>query len=192
MKRTLFSITALALLAAGCGGEATNQRAAAPRTSDQSTQAVTLTTTSTPSRCTVRHLSLRLGTATHSTGSTYRPIVFTNTGSATCTLRGYPGVSYVAPSTGAQVGAAATRNSAVSVRTITLAPNHHAASLLQLVDYLNFPAARCDAKPVSGLRVYPPGSKASAVIHFAHNHMACSSDVEQLSVRAVVKGQTGQ
>lgn len=192
MKRTALTLFALALLAAGCGSQAANQSSGTPGASRQSTQVVSLASTTTPARCTVSHLSLRLGAAGHAAGSTYRPIIFTNKGTTSCALRGYPGVSYVAPSSGAQVGAAASRSAGVTVRTITLAAGAHASALLQLVNYTDYPASSCGARSVSGLRVYPPGSKAAAYVAFAHTMKACSSNVNQLSVRPVVKGRTGQ
>jgi hypothetical protein len=203
MKTRALTLSAVALLAAGCGTQtaantSAHQAGARPgprtaaRPAAQPAKVIAVASTSSPSRCTVSQLTLRLGRAGHAAGSTYQPIVFTNDGAAACTLRGYPGVSYVAPKSGAQVGAAASRDAAVAVRTITLGAGGHAAALLQLVNYLNYPASACAAKTVSGLRVYPPGSKAAAYVAFAHNRKACSSNVRQLSVRAVVKGRTGQ
>ena len=209
MKTTALTMSALALVAAGCGAQAANPASATHGASRQPSQVVSLASTTTP-RCTVSHLSLRLGTAGHAAGSTYRPIIFTNKGTTSCTLRGYPGVSYVAPSTGAQVGAAATRSAGVTVRTVTLAPGGRASALLQLVNSINYPPSRCAAKPVSGELVQPygdfgakdpmrsasvrivAGSTAAAYVAFAHSTKACSTNVQQLSVRAVVKGQTGQ
>lgn len=206
MKTTAaVSICALAVLVGGCGAQSAAPRAAQGtaqqvRTGSAATTSqpaetgrlVAVAATTAPARCPLRSLSVRLGAAGHAAGSAYRPIVFTNIGSATCTLRGYPGVSYVAPTTGRQVGAAAGRDSAQAVRTVTLAPGGHAAALLQLVDYLVYPPARCVAKAVSGLRVYPPGSTTAAYVAFASPQRACSSGVAQLSVRAVVRGSTGQ
>lgn len=188
------AVSALALLVAGCGGQTANPSAGAAgaQPAGHSARLISVASDTATSRCTVSHLSLRLGRAGGAAGSTYQPIVFTNTGTASCTLSGYPGVSYVAPRSGAQVGAAATRDTGVAPHTVTLAPGGHAASLLQLVDYINYPASSCAAKPVSGLRVYPPGSKSAAYIAFAHNRKACSSHVQQLTVRAVVKGRSGQ
>src|SRR3954452_4442082 len=203
MRTTAVALSAMALLAAGCGSQQAAQQAAhraapqaAPRPpagADTSAAArlVSVASTTSPTRCRVSSLSLRLGRADHAAGSTYRPIIFTNTGGAACTLRGYPGVSYVAPTTGRQVGAAAGRDDAEPTRTITLAPGGHAAALLQLVIPFNSPAADCVAKTVSGLRVYPPGSTAAAYVAFARHHRACSSNVHQLSVRAVLRGTTG-
>jgi hypothetical protein len=54
---------------------------------------------------TVRDLDVSLGTA----GTLYRPLVFTNTGGRSCTIQGFPGVSFVTGDDGHQVGEAAMR-----------------------------------------------------------------------------------
>jgi Protein of unknown function (DUF4232) len=174
MRRTAVAVSVLTLLAA------------------TSTQLVAAASTSAPSRCRLGHLSVHLGPAGHAAGSTYRPIVFSNTSDTVCTLRGYPGVAYVAPTSGRQIGAAASRDDALRTRTVTLAPGGHAAALLQLVNPFNYPAADCAARTVSGLRVYPPGSTTAAYVAFAHHHKACSSNVHQLAVRVVIRGKTGE
>ena len=190
MKTTALAISAVAALAAGCGGQAAHH-GSGPH-GGQAARLISVASDSGTTRCAVSQLAVRLGRAGHAAGSTYQPIVFTNKGAAACTLTGYPGVSYVAPKTGAQVGAAATRDPANTPHTVTLAAGGHAASLLQLANYINYPATSCAAKSVSGLRVYPPGSKAAAYIAFARNRKACSSKVQQLTVRAAVKGRSGQ
>jgi hypothetical protein len=190
------AIAAVAVLTAGCTSQQARHqaapRSAAGTAATTSTHLVAVQSTSPPTRCTVGELSVRLGRAGHAAGSTYRPIVFTNTSDTACTLRGYPGVSYVAPTSGRQVGAAASRDNALRTRTVTLAPGGHAAALLQLVNHFNYPAADCAARTVSGLRVYPPGSTAAAYVAFARHQKACSSNVHQLAVRAVIRGTTGE
>ena len=47
--------------------------------------------TSTPTTCRTGDLSVKLGAVGHSAGSSYRPVVFTNQGSTTCTMSGFPG-----------------------------------------------------------------------------------------------------
>jgi len=173
MRSTAVAVSALALIAT----------ASTPLVASASTS---------PSRCRLGDLSVHLGAAGHAAGSTYRTIVFTNTGDAACTLRGYPGVAYVAPTSGRQIGAAASRDDAVRTRTVPLARGAHAASLLRLVTAFNYPAADCSARSVSGLRVYPPGSTTAAYVAFAHHHKACSSKVHQLAVRVVLHGTTGE
>jgi Protein of unknown function (DUF4232) len=148
---------------------------------------------STPlTRCRTNELSLRLGSAGAAAGSSYRPIVFTNAGSDGCTLLGYPGISFVAPGTGKQIGAAATRNPEHPTVIVTLAPGATASALVQIVDYHNYPPADCHPTSISGLRVYPPGDTSAAYIPYRSVGKACSSQVHQLSVEAVLPGATGQ
>lgn len=149
-------------------------------------------TTTAVSTCRTGQLSLRLGPGGGAAGSTYAPIVFTNRDTRTCTLRGYPGVAFVAPSTGHQVGAAASRNPMQPVVTVPIAPGASASALLQITSAGNFPPASCLGTPVSGLRVYPPGNTSAVYIPFSTPSTACSTQVGQLSVTAVVTGATGQ
>lgn len=143
-------------------------------------------------RCTTAQLKVHLGSGSGAAGSVYAPIIWTNKSTSTCTLFGYPGVAYVAPSSGSQVGAAATRNPQHSPSTVTIKPGGHASALLQMANYQNYPKANCKAAAVSGLRVYPPGSHSAEFVAFATTRKACSTNVSQLHVEATVKGQTGQ
>ncbi|MBV9870748.1 MAG: DUF4232 domain-containing protein, partial [Frankiaceae bacterium] len=59
------------------------------------THTVTETAKPGPQACQSGALSLSLGQSQGAAGSTYVPVVLTNTGAKTCTLRGYPGVSFV-------------------------------------------------------------------------------------------------
>jgi len=95
---------------------------------------------------------------------------FRNTGSASCTLDGYPGVSWVAGDDGHQVGAAAQRqtdNSGSAEQTITLAPGALASAPLNIVDASVIPPTECKPVPVRGLRVYPPGQTAALFLPLA-------------------------
>ena len=144
------------------------------------------------SRCTTAQLKAHLGAGSGAAGSVYAPIIWTNKSQATCTLFGYPGVAYVAPSSGNQVGAAATRNPQHSPTMVTIKPGGHASALVQIANYQNYPKANCKPSAVSGLRVYPPGSHSAEFVAFATTRKACSTNVSQLHVEATVKGRTGQ
>jgi hypothetical protein len=146
--------------------------------------------TTVPS-CSTRQLSVRLGSGQGAAGSVYAPLVFTNTGRSSCRMTGYPGVSYVAPGSGHQVGAAAARNDQHPARTVTLAPGGHAAAVVQFVNHFNYPRQRCRPAAVSGLRVYPPNNAAATYVAFGADRTACSSQVSQLTVQAVVGGTSG-
>jgi hypothetical protein len=135
---------------------------------------------------------VRLGNGGGAAGTAYRPIVFTNRGTSTCALRGYPGVSFVAPATGRQVGSPASRNPQQPVTSILVAPASSASALLGIANYQNFPPKQCLSHPVSGVRIYPPGNTAAAYVPFTTASAACSTQVGQLNVVAVVHGSTGQ
>ncbi|MBE1495753.1 hypothetical protein H4696_002853 [Amycolatopsis lexingtonensis] len=112
----------------------------------------------TPSitRCTTAALRLSLGQGDGAAGHLYVPVTFTNTG-RTCTITGYPGVSYFAGADHHQVGAAAVRDPSATP-TLLL---HRGQSAVAWVDQVNIDAydpAVCGPTPVTGLRVYPPGS----------------------------------
>jgi Protein of unknown function (DUF4232) len=210
-RNHVLAATVAALLVCGSGAAliARNQSSAAPTgpathstpTASTAQPAPTPTptpsvsptpTTAAPAGCRTSGLSLRLGTAGGAAGSMYEPIVFTNTSARACTLYAFPGVSFVAPATGHQVGAPASRDRQHPSATITLAPGASASALLQIVDPYNYPPSTCALTAVSGLRVYPPGNTAAAYVPFPATAKACSSQVGQLSVQAIVSGTTGQ
>jgi len=88
-------------------------------------------------------------------GTIYYPVEFTNIGSTTCTLRGFPGVSAITK-TDHQLGPAAGRIT-TSVRTDTLKPGQTVNALLGIVE----PGiiAGCHGATAFGLKVYPPNQK---------------------------------
>jgi len=182
--------------AAGCGhggGGATNDAASTTsvhhqRSHHSGDQAVVATTTQAPAPtpgCQTKDLSLTLGQGGGAAGSVYEPLRLTNMGGGTCTLFGYPGVSFVTAGSGEQVGAAASRNPQHSALTVTLAPGASAESVVQVVNHENYSPSQCKAADVSGFRVYPPGNKAAAYVPFDQPSSACTTDVTQLTVEAV-------
>src|SRR5450631_143505 len=143
MRAALLFVLPLVLLTAACSGSSSPSAAAsttAPVTvAVTPTAAAVATATPTVSRatspaasaptCRTAQLSLRLGKGGAAAGTAYQPIVFTNHGSSTCALRGYPGVAFVA-STGGQVGSAAKHNPQQPVTTVLVAPDSSASALL--------------------------------------------------------------
>ena len=97
-------------------------------------------------------------------GSVMGTFTFTNTGSAGCTLRGFPGVSYVGGGNGTQVGQAATRtDDAAQVRT--LAAGKSVTAALRRTQPGGY-GDSCQQTGVDGFRVFPPGSTASTFVAF--------------------------
>lgn len=207
MRAAALVVLPLVLLTAACSGSSSPSAASstAPVTvAATATAAATDRVTATPSVsritspagsapiCRTSQLSLRLGNGGAAAGTAYQPIVLTNHGSRTCALRGYPGVAFVAHATGRQVGSAASHNPQQPVTTILISPDSSASALLGIADYQNFPPGECLSHPVSGLRIYPPGSTTAAYVPFRTASNACSTQVGQLGVAAVVTGSSGQ
>ena len=128
----------------------------------------------------LRHLGFAQGTA----GATYQSVVFTNTGGAPCTLRGYPGVSFVDAS-GARIGKPSSQAPG-KVKTVTLAPSGQASATLKQPDSGAFPRSSCHQKTANRLKVYPPGQK---VALFANDTaQVCSTGAGRSEISPVAPG----
>jgi uncharacterized protein DUF4232 len=136
-------------------------------------------------RCTTAELRGSLGTGDAGAGSVFRPLLLTNTGTRTCELVGFPGVSYVAGDDGHQVGPAAEMDGPRTAQ-VNLAPGKAASAQLRLVNVRNFDEAACRPVAVRGVRVYPPGDTASLFVPFDGGE-GCSTNPPgpQLFVQAV-------
>jgi Protein of unknown function (DUF4232) len=173
-------------LVAACGSTSNNSAAgsqastaaspAAPASSAASSALPTTGATtpqtppSTPSApaCSTAGLSGTVNTSQGgaAAGSTYYPLNLTNTSKTSCYLFGYPGVSFVTGPSGSQIGEPASRNPAVTPRTVILAPGGTAHVTVQVVDALNY--SKSDCKPVTAhwLKVFPPGQFTALYIKF--------------------------
>lgn len=122
-------------------------------------------------------------------GSVYLDLALRNTGSASCTLQGWPGLSFVGDGNGTQVGASATLDRSGARPTVTLAAGQTAYAPLRIVRAENLQPGDCTAQQPDGFRVYPPGSKQSLFIA-STAYTACQQRSAQLlSVRAFVPQQ---
>ncbi len=129
---------------------------------------------------------MALGPSNGTAGATYYPVQFSNKGAASCTLYGFPGVSFAAGTDQHQVGAAASRTPQAPA-TITVMPGATSSALLKVTDSGVYDCTRVQ---VNGLRVYPPDNTGSVVVPYSG--MACTSDVQLLTVGPVVSGSSGQ
>lgn len=125
-------------------------------------------------------------------GSTYYPMNLTNTGSTSCALFGYPGVSWVTGPSGSQIGRPATRNPAVTPATVVLAPGQTAHVTLQVVDALNYSKTTCQPVTAHWLKIFPPGQFTALYVKFSA--LTCSAKLPKklgstLTVDAVKAGQ---
>jgi hypothetical protein len=118
-------------------------------------------------------------------GSTYVTIDFTNTGSHTCTLYGYPGMSLA--NSGGSIGAPATRDRTHAATTVTLAAGAKANAVLRVVDAQNYPSGTCSPDSASFLLIYPPNQ--TQALDVPYKSTGCkNSSVKLLSVSAVTSG----
>jgi hypothetical protein len=122
-------------------------------------------------------------------GSSYYPVVFTNVSGATCTLYGYPGVSFVTGDGGTQIGIPATENPTHPRQLITLAPGQAGHAELQVVDAENYPPADCGIVTAHWLRVYPPNQ--TSPLYTGFTAQACTKAKSILTVETVQAGKTG-
>lgn len=139
--------------------------------------------------CTTADLRVSTGASEGAAGSVYLPVDFTNISAAACTLYGYPGVSLVAGSPLAQVGAAAVRTTATAPALVTLRPGQVANALLRVTQALNYPTATCSPTPTTYLRVYPPNQTAWVDVPFKAT--GCASTAVKLLMIGVVQAGTG-
>ena len=200
-----------AALAAACGS-ATNNSSGSPASTPASSAAQPSATSAPPSTipttpqtppsspavpaCSPSDLTAAVpsGAGGAAAGSTYYPLNLTNHSGKSCYLYGYPGVSFVTSPSGSQVGAAASRNPAVTPATVVLAPGQTAHVTVQVVDAMNY--SKSDCKPVTAhwLKIYPPGQYGALYVKFTA--MTCSATLpaklgSPLSVDAV-KGGAGK
>ena len=143
-----------------------------------------------PGTCLASGLKGTLGASQGAAGTIYTDLVLTNNSGHTCTLYGYPGVSFVTAAGGSQIGAAANRDTISPVTLVTLAPSGQANFLIGLTDVGVYPASQCTPVTVSMLRVYPPGDYDSLYVAYSGQTCALSTKVV-MRVSAVRAGLTG-
>ncbi|MFG2291789.1 DUF4232 domain-containing protein [Streptomyces sp. NPDC048603] len=103
--------------------------------------------------CQVADLDLGIGEPEGAAGSLYYPILFTNTSTHTCVLRGYPGVSVV-DVRHRQIGTSAIRTGE-PVETVSVLPSETVTAVLRT----NSPGVVESCRPTSTyVKVYPPNS----------------------------------
>lgn len=144
----------------------------------------------TSAECKVADLKLSLRNGDSAAGTTYRSLVFTNKGNRTCTIQGFPGVSYVAGDDGHQVGPAAYRTGKKGP-VITLKPGATASSDVGFVQVANYDPAVCKPTAVRGLRVYPPHEYDSMFVAQPGTGCAGTPPGNQLTVATVKAGSGG-
>jgi len=139
------------------------------------------------SACPTSALSVKPGVSQGAAGSVYQVIDFTNIGSSTCTLYGFPGVSFTTGTSSSQVaGLPAAEDHTTARQLITLAPGATGNALLRIVNAENYPASRCNPVSTTYIQVYPPNQTTAAYI--AYKSQTCTKKIRILTVSAVRSG----
>ncbi|MGW8399813.1 DUF4232 domain-containing protein [Streptomyces lydicus] len=154
----------------GTGGQPTAARSAA--SADNSSD-----------RCTAASMRMRLGAPDAGAGNIRYPLVFTNSGKQTCTLRGFPGVSLMARDAQA-IGKPATREQGAG-QAVRLAPGASAHAVLHTINE-GLKGSGC-WKSADLVQAYPPGSK-EAMTARTSGLRVCG---DEFSVTAVAPGASG-
>jgi hypothetical protein len=114
-------------------------------------------------------------------------IVLRNTGAQSCTLQGWPGISFVGGGDGTQIGNAATLDRATPHPTLTLRPSGEVQTIVTVRQAGDWDSATCHPRVTDGFRVIPPGSRQSLFVGASGPLFeACAStSVHQLSTSAL-------
>lgn len=140
-----------------------------------------------PAACATSALALSLGQSNGAAGSVIIPLEFRNTSGSSCSLYGYPGVSFVTGPGGSQIGASASEDNATPRRLVTLAAGATAHALLQVAVAQNYPPAKCHLAQAHWLKVFPPGQTAALSVKF--NSATCkATSIRTLAVQTVLPG----
>jgi hypothetical protein len=131
-----------------------------------------------------------LGPGNAAAGTAYYEILFTNVSGSTCTLYGFPGVSFTGETYAVQVGPAATRNPGSKPALVTLPPGAVASAEISVVDAQNYSPGPCGLTTASGVLVYAPNLTTAIGLPF-NGYTCVHPKYHVLSVDAVVPGPGG-
>jgi hypothetical protein len=169
-------------IAAGCGSTTTSTvtvppPASSPASAPASSSAPPASSPAGPAECATASLRVTVSGVGAAAGTGFAHVRFTNIGTATCFLVGYPGVSLVSAGSnaGSQVGADAKRDPTVPSRVITLSPGATAHALLAIVDAFNYPPTKCQPVKAHWLKVFPPDQLSAEYVKFTTETCASTS-----------------
>ena len=150
---------------------------------------VTLPTTAAPipvdgQPCGPTSLQVTLGQTEGAMGNQYTPIVFTNIGTVSCTLDGYPDVSFVDDG-GTGVGAPAATTGGPA-QTVTLAVGAQAHATMDYHDPGLF--GDCAPAPTASVMILPPGHPTALTIPFPSSLCTTPTPEPELTIEAITPG----
>jgi Protein of unknown function (DUF4232) len=140
----------------------TSPGSAGPTATSAGTTATSAGTTvngANPHPCGSAALSASLSNTQGAAGTIYSHLVFRNVSATSCTVSGYPGVSFV-DGAGHQIGGPAQRASGDS-GVVTVGPGQSAGAVLAIHDTYVSNTPNCASTTTVGLRIYPPNQTAA-------------------------------
>lgn len=139
--------------------------------------------------CATRDLKATAGVAQGAAGSVYQVIDFTNIGTASCSLYGYPGVALAGGSPVTQIGAAASRSPQTAPSLVTLAAGATGNALLRITQAENYPQSKCHPSASTYLQIYPPNQ--TTPMYLGYKSTGCSAMSVNLLTISVVQSGSG-
>jgi hypothetical protein len=139
--------------------------------------------------CATRDLKATVGIAQGAAGSVYQVIDFTNIGTASCSLYGYPGIALAGGSPVTQIGMAASRSPQAGPALVTLKPGDVANTLLRITQAQNYPTSKCSPMASTYLQIYPPNQ--TTPIYLGYKSTGCSATGVNLLTVSVVQSGAG-
>ena len=134
--------------------------------------------------CATNDLEITTADSQGAAGSTLVNVVFKNTSTEPCSMRGFPGVSMVTNHNGTQLGKPAQREKGAPSETVKLDPGISAIASVKITQTGALDPKDCKAQKADGLRVYPPEQTKAAYVPMKGLE-GCSGDLEYLSVQPV-------
>lgn len=170
---------------AGGSSTSTPRSVATPGGGAQGTAAGSASTTT----CATSQLTGSIGDGGTGAGAAAQrvAIILHNAGPSSCTLQGWPGVSFVGGGHGAQIGNSATLDRSTPHATQTLRPGGEVQAIVVVQSSTKWNSATCEPRVTDGFRVFPPGSRQSLFIPASGSLFeACAaSGIHQLSTSAL-------
>ncbi len=193
------TLAAIGLEICGCSGTSPDARPARTVTitaHPATSRPAAVTPTPGPSTsvaaagCRTKNLTATAVSPQGSAGGLQLTIVFQNTGTAPCTLAGYPTITQAtgaqAAGPGTSVGQPAAEKPAAPRTAVTLPPNGVASARLQIANSANYPASTCKPVKATSLAVVPPGQQTA--LHVEFGTTACTGSAKIMTVTPVQQG----
>ena len=140
-------------------------------------------------RCQTKNLTASAGTPQAYKNGLQMVIVLTNTGSAPCTLSGYPTVWQAGGTPVTNIGQPARGNPTTPHTVVTLPPNGTASVRLQIANSANYLLGTCKPVKATSLTVVPPDEKIAR--HISFGSTACKGTAKLMTVTTVQQGSGG-